>query len=298
MLWIILSLTASIFYALRHVVIKKYLKDVDTLLMAFSYRFFSVLFLLPLLLVLNVEPTTKLFWIITFSTAVLTAVASILQIKAIQKYELSISVPFLAFVPLFMVLSVYLVYKELPEYYALIGIFILVAGSFILTAGNNNGKWYTVRNIFQSKGSVFFFIVAVIFGITSTIDRIAIEDVMNDGFTYTFYWHILSTILFSFIFFNKRKNKLYLAQVKMYIRGFVLQGVFGITAFLLQMLAIEKAFQLEANVLYIKAITLLQLLISVVFGIFLFKEKHVRNKLLGAVVMIIGALIIILSKKG
>ncbi len=297
MLWIILSLAASVFFALRHVVIKKYLSHVDVYLMAFAYRFFSVTFLLPLLFFLKPESTTPVFWLITAVTAVLTAVASVLQIKAIQKYELSVSVPFLSFVPLFMIFSVYFVYRELPEFYALFGVLVLVAGSIILTARNDNNHTNYLRKIFHSKGSVYFFIVAIIFGMTSTIDRIAIEDVHNNGFTYTFYWHILSVMLFSFILFRPKKYPQYIQQVRSNFTGFILQGLFGVCAFLLQMLAIEKAFQLDANVLYIKAITLLQLLISTIFGVCLFKEKDARNKLLGAVIMIAGAILIILSRK-
>jgi drug/metabolite transporter (DMT)-like permease len=133
--------------------------------------------------------------------------------------------------------------------------------------------------------------------LTSTIDRTAIEEVKNNGFTFTFYWHILSVFLFSFIFRNTKKPREYIVQVKTHFRGFVLQGIFEVSAFLLQMLAIENAFQLNANVLYIKSITLIQLLISTVFGLWLFKEKNAVNKLAGAIIMVAGATIIILSRK-
>ena len=99
------------------------------------------------------------------------------------------------------------------------------------------------------------------------------------------------------IFMNTKKHREYVVQIKSHLPWFALQGIFGVSAFLLQMLAIENAFQLNANVLYIKSITLIHLLISTVFGLWLFKEKNALTKLAGAFIMIAGAIIIILSRK-
>ena len=298
MSWVLLSVIASIFFALRYVIIKKYLSDVDTLLLAFSTRIFGVLYLLPFLFVFEVNNVSSiLFWKTIIITSVLTAAASIMQLNAIKKYELSSSVPFLSFIPLFMIFTVYIIFDEFPNKNAFIGIIFLSIGGIIINqdkpGSNKNLKSFLLKNF----GSVLFFGVAIIFGITTTLDRLAINDANCGGFTYTFFWHLFSALLFSFIFLNFKKSRTYIKEFKQNITGFVLQGLFGITAFLCQMMAVEFARKIEANVLYIKAITLLQLFISVLFGLFLFKEKNAIIKIIGSIIMLSGALIVILYSK-
>jgi len=295
MLWIWLSLIAAFFFAIRHVIIKKYLSNADVLLTAFIYRFFSILYLLPLLFFYDLVKIVSIkFWIVTLFTAILTAGASIMQIKALQKYDLSSSVPFLAFVPLFMILPVYFLFHEVPDLFSFFGVILLSAGAIVINSTNKNGLFLFFRNFITNKGSILFFGVAIIYGISTTYDRVAILEAENSGFTYTFYWHVISVFLFSLIFLNFKKIPFYISDVKNHIKGFALQAFFGIAAFFMQMLAVEFAKNVNANVLYIKAITLFQLLVSVFFGIILFKEKNAIYRIIGAFAMIIGAIIIII----
>jgi drug/metabolite transporter (DMT)-like permease len=291
MSWIILSLLSALFFAIRYVIIKKFLSNVNTYLMAFSYRLFGVLYLLPLLYWFKLENLdSALFWWITILTALLTAVASIMQLKALQKYELSTSVPFLAFIPLFMLLPVYLLYQEVPDWRSLWGIVMLSIGAILIN--RNKESRFGLKQLLKSKGSLLFFGVALIFGVTTSLDRIPIKEAMNSGFTYTFMWHIVSTILFAFIFFSGKRTE-HVREFKLNLMPFALQGLFGIIAFTCQMWAVEVAKDLNANVIYIKAITLLNLLFSVFFGYLIFKEKNLFYKLSGAVLMLIGAFVVI-----
>lgn len=294
MLWIWLSILASVFFALRHVVIKKYLSNTDTMLTAFSTRLFGFLYLIPFLYYYKLEGVYSIEFLgTTLITALLTAIASIMQLKAIQKFDLSSSVPFLAFIPLFMILPVYLIFGELPNYFSIIGLLVLSFGGVLVNSSGQHDLFKIFMNILNNKGSLLFLGVALIFGITTTIDRIAIVSANNSGFTYTFVWHIISTLIFSFIFLNVKKIPFYISESKKYGKWLAIQGLFGIIAFLMQMIAVEYAKQVNANVIYIKAITLLQLLISVLFGIIIFKEKHAKYRIAGAIFMIIGAIVVI-----
>ncbi|MBN2521230.1 MAG: DMT family transporter [Bacteroidales bacterium] len=296
MKWIWFSIIASLFFSLRYVIIKKYLSNVDTYLMAFAYRFFGFLFLIPLLLFFNFTfISSSLFWTITIITAFFTAIASIMQLTAIQKYELSSSVPFIAFIPLIMILPVYIFFNELPTIYTLPGIFLLSLGGIIIQGKAKQHYKAYLQNLIKNKGSLLFFGVAVIFGITTTLDRIAISEAHNSGFIYTFIWHFVSMIIFSFIFLNKKKLPRYYYELKSNVVSFAIQGFLGIAAFLLQMLAVESAHQVKANVIYVKALTLIYLFLSVLFGILFFKEKHAIFKIIGALIMIGGAILIILN---
>ena len=133
MLWILLSLNAAFFYALRYVIIKKYLSEMNTFLLVFTARTSGFLCLLPFLYNQEISISDPwLFWQIIIVTSLLTAVASIMQIHSLKNYDLSSSVPFLSFVPLFMVISVLVIFKELPGENSVIGIVILCIGGYVI----------------------------------------------------------------------------------------------------------------------------------------------------------------------
>lgn len=56
--------------------------------------------------------------------------ASLFKLYAIKKYDLSSSVPYLSFVPLFMIISVFTIFGELPSFLALTGVVVMAAGAF------------------------------------------------------------------------------------------------------------------------------------------------------------------------
>jgi len=59
------------------------------------------------------------------------------------------------------------------------------------------------------------------------------------------------------------------------------------------MYELEYAKNVNANVIYIKAITLFQILIIVILGIIMFKERNAIFKIISSLVMILGAIFII-----
>jgi len=293
--WILLSLNAALFFALRYVVVKKYLNGVDTYLLAFSARFFSVIFLLPLLPFNSLKGLCSInFWAVIITTSLLTAAASIMQLHSIKNYDLSSSLPFLSFIPLFMILSVFLIFKELPSFQSIWGILLLTVGAYILNIGKNYSILSPIKNLLKDFGALLFFGVAVIFGLTTTLDRIGIENAGNSAFSYSFFWNIFSVLLFSLIFLNRKKNRLYFSQTKKNIIPLTVQGLFTIIAVYSQMLAIELAKGISANVIYVKALTLLQMFIGVIFGILIFKEKNILFRIIGSALMLAGAVIIII----
>ena len=163
MLWIILSLNAALFYALRYVVIKKYLSEVNTFLLAFTARASGFLCLLPFILVKKISISDPLlFWQVIIITSLLTAVASIMQIHSLKNYDLSSSVPFLSFVPLFMILSVFLIFNELPGDNSIAGVIILCIGGYVINLKGGYSIFLPIRSMLKNKGGLLFFGVAVL----------------------------------------------------------------------------------------------------------------------------------------
>jgi drug/metabolite transporter (DMT)-like permease len=291
LMWIALSLAASLFFALRYILIKKYLTNCDSLLISFATRVFSLLFLLPLLAVFPLHNwTTPLFWGVIACTAMFTGIATVVQVHAIKRYDLSSSLPFLAFVPLFMIGSVYLVFGEAPDLRSCAGVLLLSLGAFVVHFDRKQG----LPSLWAARGAGLFLLVAVIYGFTTTFDRLAISTNASGGFTYTFFWHVASVALFALIFIDHRKAPAYRDQIIHQWPVFAMQGLLAVLAFLCQMWAVETARGVAANVIYVKALTMLEILLGAIAGIWLFREKNAASRIAGTLLMLIGAAIVVL----
>ncbi len=294
-MWIIASLNAALFFALRFVYIKKNLSHVNSGVLALSGRFFSLIFLLPLLPFNSIEVSdTGLFWKTIAVTATFTVIASLLQLQAVKKYDLSESLPFMSFIPFFMIISVYLVFGETPDPVSLWGVIFLSIGAYVIGIEKGKSIFQPFRSLAVNRGGLMFLGVAFIYGFTTTLDRLAIDSAGGGAFGYSLYWNLFSAGLFLTMFLNVKKAPRYWHELKSEAGHLAVQGFLGIVAFYSQMLGIQWAKNVAANVIYVKALTLLQMLLGVVFGIVMFRESNARSRLAGALLMFMGALLLIL----
>lgn len=295
LVWINLSLLAAAFYAARYATIKKYLSGQDTLFIAFVSRAVGALCMLPALrFCAPASLDAPLFFKVIAATSVLTAAASVMQIHAVKKYEMSASVPFLSFVPLFMIVFVYAIFGEMPRRASLAGVLLLCAGGAGLNFSGDASVSGLAGSFLKSRGSVIFFCVAAILGLTTTLDRLAIVDAGGGGLYYSVCWNVFSALLFALLIAGRRKAPQYLAALKQKAAPLIMQGVFGIAAFALQMTAVEYARNVSANVVHVKSLTLLQAVFAVAAGIGLFGEKGAARKIIASGAMAGGAALITL----
>ncbi|HNY11883.1 MAG TPA: DMT family transporter [Candidatus Wallbacteria bacterium] len=297
--WIYLSLAAAFFYAFRYIIIKKHLSSCDTAVITFAARFFGALFITPALFFVSIPAgaSSPLFWKTILATATLTGIASMMQFHSIKKHEISSSLPFISFVPLFMVFFVYIIFGELPDPRAAGGMIFLCAGAFVINGEAGSPAFSTFLGASKNPGAILFFLASIILGLTTALDRLAIVESGAGGLAYTIFWNVFSALLFSAIFLNPESRRGYVNQIAAHPCAFTLQGFFGIAAFASQMLAVECARDVSANVIYVKTLTLLQLFIGVIFGIAMFGEKNPRKKIAGSLLMLSGAIIITLFAK-
>ena len=95
----------------------------------------------------------------------------------------------------------------------------------------------------------------------------------------------------SFFFILSKKRKV--SIISEYKKGYPIIILGGI---ILTLTAIFQNFALSLQLTpYIASIMKLNILFSIMYGFFLFKEKRFKARLSGAVLMIIGAVVIILS---
>lgn len=287
MLWFVFSFLTAFFESLKDVFSKKSLKNIDEYIVSWSLRFFALPFLIPLLFFIEIPSLGNQFWTAFLVGGSLNVITTILYMKAIKHSDLSITVPMITFTPLFLLLTSPLMVGEFPSFFGLIGVLLIVAGSYTLNIKQRHeGYIAPFRALLKEKGPRLMLLVAFIWSITSNFDKIGVQN------SSAIFWVIatdifIALILFPIMIYKSRAN---MHQIKTSYKLLLPIGLFSAIASIFQMIAISLTL-----VAYVISIKRTSAVMSVLFGHFIFKEEGVKERVLGAIIMVVGVLFIVLS---
>lgn len=289
--WISLALLSAVFYAARLVYIKRYCRGIPSSILVFATRTAGAALMAPLCAVSALRlGRPGVFGAITILTAVITAWATMTQLTVIQRAEIGRSVPYLSFIPLFMLPWTALLLGEFPSAFALLGIGLTCGGTYLLNASQRaDASLPPLRRLIQDPNARLMLGVALALGLTTTCDKLAIA--ASNGFTYAFLWTLFSAVLMAGIVARRTGR-----------HGFaVLRNPHALTqaglwagAFVSQMTAVQRAAHIDSGVTYVKTLTMLSVLLSVVGGGMFLAEKHVARTIVATALMTAGAVVIVL----
>lgn len=284
MTWLILGIFTAFFEAVKDVFGKQNLKKSDEYVVAWSLSFFSVIFLIPWVIYTGIPTLNAQFWISLLIGGSINAVATLLYIKAIKLSDLSLTVPLVALTPLFMLLTSPLIVGEYPKFFDYIGIFLIVIGSYLLNIKEKSqGYLAPFKALLSEPGPKFMLIVAFLWSITSNFDKIGVKN--SSPIFWLFSLFGTMSILLLPILLHKTPNPgtKILKQLPM----LATMGFFNAIGVLCQMQALTLTL-----VVQVIAIKRTSVLMGVLFGHFIFKEKDIQQRLLGAGIMIVGVFFI------
>lgn len=287
MIWVICSVLAALFESLKDIFSKGNLRDIDEYIVSLSLTFFALPFLLPFLFFIKIPHLGDQFWMALFFGGSLNVISIILYMKAIRYSDLSITVPMVAFTPLFLLITSPLIVGEFPRPFGLIGIVLIVAGSYILNIRERHRGYLTpFRALLKERGAKLMMVVAFIWSITSNFDKLGVEN------SSPVFWIIaidtfIAIVMIPIVFYKSRGG---LNQSPGDLINLIPIGLFGALTAIFQMKAITLTY-----VAYVISIKRMSVIISALFGYLIFNEKGIEERLIGALTMIIGVLLITLS---
>ncbi|HBK96947.1 MAG TPA: hypothetical protein DD001_06230 [Microcoleaceae bacterium UBA10368] len=284
MTWLILGIFTAFFEALKDVFGKQNLKKSDEYVVAWSLAFFSVIFLIPWVIYTGIPALNTQFAIALLIGGSINAVTTILYIKAIKVSDLSLTVPLVALTPLFMLLTSPLIVGEYPNFFDYIGILLIVTGSYLLNIKEKSqGYLAPFKALLKEPGPKMMLIVAFLWSITSNFDKIGVKN--SSPIFWLFSLFGTMSILLLPILLHKTPNpsRKILKQLPM----LAAMGFFNAIGLLCQMQALTLTL-----VVQVIAIKRTSVLMGVLFGHFIFKEKDIQQRLLGAGIMIFGVFVI------
>ena len=173
---------------------------------------------------------------------------------------------------------------EVPDKAGFAGILLVATDAYCLNIHVvKQGFLEPFRSIGKEKGSVLMIMVAFLFSITSNLGKIAVQH-SSPIFFSIFYLFLLS---FSLSLIVRFKSKNILSKAVSHPWLFLFMGI----SMAIMMLTHLKAVSL-VEVSYMISVKRLSLIIGVIYGALFFKEKNIKERILGSALMVSGIVMI------
>jgi drug/metabolite transporter (DMT)-like permease len=287
MLWFYLSLTCSLSVAVVDALSKKALGESDPYVVAWVRLGYCIPFLALSLFQIRIPDLDMVFFKTILILLPLEITALLLYTHAIRQSPLSLTIPFLALTPLFLIVTSYVILGEQPDASGVGGILLISAGAYLLNFHTRRKGWLEpFRAIFHEKGSRKMVAVAFLYSITANLGKIAIQH-SNPGFFGVVYFPLLAVLTFPFLGLTCGSS----AYKALVLRKglFLLIGLFQTVMIFTHVNAIALV-----EVPYMVSIKRTSLLFAILLGWVFFHEEKIRERMLGAACMVGGAALILI----
>lgn len=291
MIGLVLASLTAIFKSSSEIVSKhSLLEDVDEYLLSWALRFFALPPVALGLFIFGIPEISSGIWLALTFSAPAGVVATVLYMKAIQASDLSIISPLSGISPVLVLLSSSLIVGEFPSVLGLIGIMATTVGLYLLKLHEASaGIAEPLKAVFREPGAKYMMGMLLIYALAAPIDKIGVE--ASSPIFYTFMLHVTQILFLTPLMINNNpdfrsavsKNKIDLAAIG---------GLSGLAS-IAQMTALSYTL-----VAYVISVKRAGIVISVLAGHFIFKEDNLRERLIGALVILLGLVMIALTEAG
>lgn len=252
-------------------------------LLAWANFTFAIPFIL-LLLLFSPFPTVDWFnfgWA-TLTSFVVNIVAWILFFRALSLSPLYLTMPFTALTPLFTIPVAFVLLHEAPGMKGAVGIALIIAGAYGIHA-RGKSIWQPFLNLYREKGTRYMLIVALIWSVSATVEKVAVRNSSPQFYALVIHL-LLAGAYFPYVF---RKQRQYFARMARYgYRLAILGAITGIMA-ICQFSALKYL-----DVSYVIAFKRAGVIVSVLLGYLIFKEKGIVRNLLATLMIVLGAILL------
>lgn len=286
--WLGLTLLSAFFLASADALSKRYLahyRPGELVLVRFGV---SGLLLLPVLLLQPWPALPAAFWGWVAVLMPLELLAMWLYMRAIRESPLSLTLPYLAFTPVFNVLTGYLLLGERVSPTGFAGILLVVCGAWLLNlpAARRGGAWRALapfQAIAREHGSRLMLVTAAIYSLTSVLGKAALAHT-TPAFFGAFYFVTLGAV--SAVIFGSRRPGSWRALGRHPLAHL------AIGACMAGMVMTHFHAIGQVEVAYMIAVKRSSLLFGMLYGAWLFHEQGLSRNLAAGALMVAGVFLI------
>jgi len=294
-MWVVLTLICAFSLASADAVTKRALGGgEDTWVVGWLRLVFTVPPLVVLLFLVEVPPLDAEFWKAFIIALPFEIAAFALYIAALRASPLSLTIPFLALTPVFLLASGYIIAGERVTPLGTVGIMLIAIGGYVLnfhharsqsSASGGFSLLGPVKALVRERGVLMMLGVAFIYSITSSLGKVAITHSAPLFFA-AVYFIVLAVLYTPFAMSGLRRS----GVSGHLLRAMVPAGLLNAVTIGTHMLAMSME-----KVAYMIALKRTSLLFSVFYGWVLFQEGHIRERAAGAMMMFVGFVLVVMA---
>jgi drug/metabolite transporter (DMT)-like permease len=279
-LWLFLGLGAAVGDSGADVLTKRYFSHLSPYAMSLARLLFALPYLALAALFISRPSLDRTFWVVVAAMLPLEVAATLLYMRALKVCHLSLCLPFLAFTPVFMIFTGWMLLGEGLNRWGVMGTLLIASGSYILSLGTGQpGFWAPLKALARESGARLMLTVAAIYSFSAALFKLAIlhSEPVFFGVTYPL-------VFTGLMLTGYPLSQVQLGQTLRSRPGWgVALGFFIV----LSILSLAQGIQL-APATYLIAVKRLSLLMSVLLGGLWLKERPFLPRLLGAALMCTG----------
>ena len=287
-MWFPLALTSAVTTSLYSLLTKRLTKSLPLTTFLFVSNLSALVFMFLIILSMGGIPeVTPRFYGYVFTFSIMDLIAFIAFSYALKHYEMSMLTPLRAFIPAIATSVAFFALGEIPTPLKLLGILIIMCGAYALNISDASTRFLApLKKLFNNRGMQIYSIMVVLFGITPIFQKKAIFETEPVTPLYvSFFGLLLVTIYFGvYVIRSIKKDVL---QIKKNSSWLLVYGLIYAVGQLVSYLAFSKA-----NIGYVTAVFNSSILFSILFGGVLLKEQRMKERLLGASIMILGVVLL------
>jgi len=308
-MYALLALTATVLTSLLPILNKWILQDARPALVVWAINAFSLpilavgTFLLtqcrlrPLSCTTQLPQLDSIFLLALLASVLLNWGATLLSTYALAEADASLVSPLLTFNPAFTLIVAWIAIGETPGLRQTIGVAVLLLGAYFLEVEEARTGWLTpLKVLLRRPGTMLAVMASAIWGTTTVLEKLAIEHMTppSGPFVALTGTVLMVVLLTPNAFLSSRKtdrggHKKGWDGLRLHPHAFLLAvgiagiaPLFGFTAIALGLVG------------YVTALFKLSTVLTIVLAWLFLGEENIQQRLLGAIVMLIGGALIAL----
>jgi drug/metabolite transporter (DMT)-like permease len=290
--WAIYALLSAIFIATTDPIAKKVLlKTGDEYVVGWSCLLLSAPFLAVYYFSNKITPISpEIVRVMVFYVLPFEVFAAFLYYRALKLTDISLSVPFLALTPIFVLLTGFLILGERIGPKGIAGITLIAIGVYSINIkAAKDGLLGPVKAIFANKGSLYMALVSVLFSVTAVLSKkvMLLSSPQSAPLIYNL---SIGLALTPIVAYRLMRGASVMGKGRVMILSYVALGLFSA----LSSICFFKAISLTSAA-YAVSIKRLSLLLSVGYGWLFFRERDVHIRLASTMCMVLGVALILIS---
>lgn len=202
--------------------------------------------------------------------------------QALQSAPLSHTMPFTAFTPLFIIPVSLLMLGEMPDLKGVLGILLIISGGYGIHLSSGN-LLAPLKSLVKYRGTRLMLIVSLIWSISASAEKVAVLSSSQAFYGFTIF--LLLTLAYTPLAFRNSRRSVNL--LREHLPGLFLFGFISGLMIVFQFTALKYLL-----VSYVIAFKRAGVIVSVLLGVLLFKEKNPLKNLVCTLLMVCGVFLI------